>query len=162
MARTRVRLDVVDTDRGWKRLGRVIRLSGRPSVTAGIHGADKGRSEGAINNVGLAAIHEFGAPQANVPERSFIRSTVDDKLPVWRRLLTKLGGSIYALELPVEQALNVVGLRMASDIQRTINKGRPEWDDLKPRTIARKASAKALIDTRELLRSVKHYVGSTF
>lgn len=162
MARTRVRLDVRDTDRGWKRLGRVIRLAGRPSVTAGIHGRDKGRSEGAINNVGLAAIHEFGAPLANVPERSFIRSTVDDKLKSWQRLLNRLGGSIYALEMPVEQALNVMGLRMASDIQRTINKGRPEWDDLKPATIARKASAKALIDTRELLRSVKHYVGSTF
>lgn len=162
MARTRIKVDVVDADRGWKRLGRIIRLARRPSVTVGIHGRDKGRSEGAINNVGLAAIHEFGAPLANVPERSFIRSTVDSELKVWQRLLGKLGGSIYALELPVEGALEIVGLKMSSDIQRTINKGRPEWDDLKPATIARKASAKALIDTRELLRSVKHYVGSNF
>ncbi len=162
MARTRVKLDIRDTDKGWKKLGRVIRLSGRPSVTAGIHGRDKGRTEGAINNVGLAAIHEFGAPQANIPERSFIRSTVDDQLKTWQHLLGKLGGSIYALELPVEGALEIVGLKMSSDIQRTINKGNPDWDALKPATIARKASAKALIDTRELLRSVKHYVGSTF
>ena len=158
MARTRVTLKVKDTDRGWNKLARVIRLSGRPSVTAGVHGTEKGRTVGEINNVGLAAIHEFGAPLANVPERSFIRSTVDDKLKSWKRLLTKLGGSIYALEMPVEQALNVVGLRMASDIQRTINKGRSDWADLKPATIARKASTKALIDTRELLRSIKHHV----
>ena len=160
MGRTRVKLDIVDTDKGWKALARVIRLSGRPSVTAGVHGRDKGRSDGEINNVGLAAIHEFGAPLANVPERSFIRSTVDDRLKLWRRLLTRLGGQIYALETPVESALNTVGLRMASDIQRTINKGRPEWDDLQPATIARTASTKALIDTRELLRPIKHYVGS--
>ncbi len=156
--RTRVKLSVTDTDKGWDRLWRVILNSSRPSVTAGVHGEDKGRTEGAINNVGLAAIHEFGSELASIPERSFIRSTVDDKIKSWERLLGKIGGSIYALEMSTEQALNIMGLRMASDIQRTINRGRSDWEALKPATISRKDSTKALIDTRELLRSIKHRV----
>ena len=156
--RTRVKFKVTDTDKGWKRLRRVIFGASRPEVTVGVHGAEKGRTEGAINNVGLAAIHEFGSRLASIPERSFIRLTVDEKLKSWERLLTKLGGSLYALELSTEQALNIVGLRMASDMQRTINKQPSVWDDLKPATIARKASNKALIDTRELLKSIKHQV----
>ena len=156
--RTRVKLHVTDTDRGWKKLRRVIFGASRPEVTVGVHGADKGRTEGAINNVGLAAIHEFGSEKASIPERSFIRLTVDEQLKTWERLLSKLGGSLYALELSTEQVLNIVGLRMASDMQRTISKQPSTWDDLKPATIARKGSAKALIDTRELLKSIKHRV----
>lgn len=155
MARSRTTLTVTDTDRGWRKLRRLI-FGGRPSVTVGIHGAEKGRTEGAINNVGLAAIHEFGSALAGIPERSFIRLTVDEQLKTWERLLNKLGGSIYALELGTEQALNIMGLRMASDMQRTISKQPSVWDDLKPATIRAKASNKALIDTRELLRSIKH------
>ena len=157
---SRVKLDVRDVDRGWRALARRIRLSSRVSVTVGVHGADKGRTEGEINNVGLAAIHEFGSRKAKIPERSFIRHTVDNKLPTWERLLGKLGGPIYALEMPIEQALEIVGLKMASDMQRTITKQPSEWDPLKPATIARKDSEKALIDTRELLRSIKHKVGA--
>ncbi len=156
--RTRVKFRVTDTDKGWKRLRRVIFGASRPEVTVGVHGEDKGRTEGAINNVGLMAIHEFGSRIANIPERSVIRLTVDEKLKSWERLLTKLGGSLYALELSTEQVLNILGLRMASDMQRTINKQPSTWDDLKPATIARKASNKALIDTRELLKSIKHRV----
>lgn len=155
----RVKLQVRDIDRGWKKLWRTIRTSNRVAVTAGVHGQDKGRTEGEINNVGLAAIHEFGSRAANIPERSFIRLTVDTKLPSWERLLGKLGGKIYALEMPIEQALEITGLRMASDMQRTITRQPSGWDPLKPATIARKASEKALIDTRELLRSIKHRVG---
>ena len=156
----KVKLKVTDTDKGWRKLAREIFGSTKLAVTAGVHGAEKGRTEGAINNVGLAAIHEFGNLEASIPERSFIRHTVDTKLPSWERLLGKLGGRIYALEIPVEQALEIVGLRMSSDIQRTITRQPPHWDPLKPATIARKASEKALIDTRELLRSIKHKVGS--
>ncbi len=159
MGRTRVRLELTDVDKGWKRLWRVIINSSRPSVTVGIHGADKGRTEGQINNVGLAAIHEFGSRKANIPERSFIRLTVDTKLKSWERLLGKLGPDIYTKGMPVERALAVVGLRMASDMQRTITSQPSQWPPLKPATIRRKASEKALIDTRELLRSIKHKVG---
>lgn len=159
-SRSRVKLDVIDTDRGWRRLRRIIFGSGRPEVTVGIHGAEKGRTDGEINNVGLAAIHEFGAPLASVPERSFIRLTVDEKLKSWERLLTALGGKLYALELSTKQVLDTVGLKMASDMQRTISKQPSQWEDLKPATIARKASNKALIDTRELLRSIKHQVSA--
>ncbi len=156
--RTRLKLDIVDTDKGWRRLRRVIFGSGRPEVTAGVHGEDKGRTEGAINNVGLAAIHELGSRLAGIPERSFIRLTVDEKLKTWERLLARLGGSIYALELSTQQALDIVGLRMASDMQRTISKQPSSWPDIKDATKLRKASEKMLIDTRELLKSIKHKV----
>ncbi len=158
-------MTVKDIDKGWKQLGETIRKSGNLSVTVGVHGRDKGRTDGAINNVGLAAVHEFGSPQASIPERSFVRSTVDARIAdrVWTRKINKLGSAIYAGTMSVRQALEIMGLTMSRSIQRTIStsgdSASANWQDLKPATIARKASEKALIDTRELLKSVKHYVG---
>lgn len=156
MAKSRAKLVVSDRDLGWDKLGREIRKSARTRVTAGIHSADRGRTQGSLDNVQLGVIHEFGKPQVGIPERSFIRLTVDEKLKSWQRLLATLAGKVYALELTEVQALNIIGLRMASDIQNTITKQPGSWDDLKPATIARKGSTQALIDTRELIRSIRH------
>ena len=45
---------------------------------------------------------------------------------------------------------------LRDQIKRTIQRGRPEWDPLKPRTIARKGSSKPLIDYGDLLGCIDY------
>ena len=164
MAKSRVKFVVSDKDLGWDKLGREIQKSSQIHVTAGVHGSDRGRTVGAIDNVQLATVHEFGAPQVGIPERSWLRSTVDARLRDgrWPRLLAKVSGDVYATTMSTRQALNIMGLAMASSLRRTIDtsgaSAGAHWPNLKPATVARKGSAKALIDTRELIRSIRHRV----
>lgn len=153
-----LRIKVTDRDRGWKDLQKQIRGSSRQHATAGIHGDENSRSESGLGNVGLMAVHEFGSSTAGIPERSVIRKTVDDKIEDYRKALRILGGRIYADGMPVRQALDIAGTKMASDMRRTIDRQPGDWPTLKPATVARKASAKKLVDLRELLKSFKHKV----
>lgn len=46
----------------------------------------------------VAAIHEFGAPEADVPERSFLRAAVDDNKDAITDEFIRLGESIFDAE----------------------------------------------------------------
>ena len=63
-------------DRGWKALQQTAQAleAEKTFVKAGVLQPSAGRSDG-IDNVSLAVIHEFGSPEAGVPQRSFIRSS---------------------------------------------------------------------------------------
>lgn len=70
----------------------------------------------------IAAIHEFGAPEAGIPPRSFMRSTVENKKAEWvSQFSTYLKGAIG--NVGVEPAFTAVGQVMAEDIQEKIQWG---------------------------------------
>jgi hypothetical protein len=50
---------VKDQDLGWKKIKKTIRAADGWTVTVGVHGTEQGRP-GEIDNIALAAIHEFG------------------------------------------------------------------------------------------------------
>ena len=147
-----------DRDLGWNALGREIIQSSRKNVTVGVHSSSNGRAKGSIGNVALATIHEFGSPQAGIPERSFIRLTTETEQRKWMGILNVLGGKIYRRQMTVAIALRIMGLQMETDTKRTIDRQPGNWPRLRAGTVAAKSSAKMLIDTRELLRSISHKV----
>jgi hypothetical protein len=113
-------------------------------------------SELGLSIVEIGAIHEFGA--GNVPERSFLRATVDLHQKKYQRYLTK------GLRREVMQAaagkqasgesitLKRAGLMAEGDIKKRIASGiNPP---LSPITIARKKSSVPLIDTGQLRASI--------
>lgn len=162
MART-VTVKVTDRDRGWRRLQRNILRSKKANVTVGVHGSEDPRNQSGAGNVTLAAVHEFGSRAAGIPERSFIRRTVDRNVTEYRRLAKKLGPNVYWLRRPrltVAQALNIWGAKVASDMRQTIARTPGEWPELKPATIAARefGGVKPLLDTGQLQRSIKHKV----
>lgn len=152
----RVAVRVVDRDLGWRKLGREVRKRGA-FVTVGIHGEDDSRA-GGIGNVELGTVHEFGSERAGIPERSFIRSTLDRNIGAYRTMIRDLGNRVYATLITTEQALELVGLKVASDIRKTISRGLKPV--LKPATIAARefGGTKPLIDRGDLQRSIKHKV----
>lgn len=91
-----------------------------------------------------------------IPERSFIRSTIDRNLRRYQKLTRTLGGKIYEGKLKRPQALDLLGLKVVADMQSTITRGVPPPN--KASTVRRKGSSKPLVYRRFLLRSIKHKV----
>jgi len=121
---------------------------------------------GSISVVELAAIHEFGAPGAGIPERSFIRSTFREHAAAELQVnLRKLAKGIVSGKLTADRALNVLGAWGASAVKNSIVK-RMIKQDLAPETIRRKnRTAKdkgdattALVDTGRLLGAIAYEV----
>jgi phage gpG-like protein len=104
----------------------------------------------------VAAVHEFGAPSINVPERSFLRSTIDEKRADYIDLFIK--GFNKALEGSMEpkKVFSLIGLQAQTDVQKKIQTiSKPA---LKKATIKAKGSEKPLIDTGHLLQSIRYEV----
>lgn len=118
--------------------------------------------EGGLSNAELAAVHEFGSSDGRVPERSFIRSTFEANRQKYVETLGELLGQVVLGKRTLEQAFNLVGLMMATDIKKRVAAGEIR-QELKPATIARKEAKRArgnrgplraLIDTGRLVASV--------
>ena len=111
----------------------------------------------------VASVHEFGAPGVNIPARPFMRPTVNTKKQTWVNTVKNGIPKVVMGKATAFDVLDLVGIQGAADIQETISK--VTSPPLSPITIARKGSAKPLIDTGLMIASVRHSVapsGSEF
>lgn len=123
-------------------------------VKVGILGDKAARDEGPLNNVALGAIHEFGAPEKNIPERSFLRSTANEHRDEYvKQLVPK---NLFTRTQDFDKQLALLGEKAASDIKRKIKEGIPP--PLQPATIKSKGSSKPLVDTGQLITSISYQV----
>lgn len=109
-----------------------------------------------IAMIELAAIHEYGSPAANIPERSFIRSAFAKKTEL-NAFVTKLAKAIVDGKLDARRALHMLGTWAAAKVKKNITE-RDIPPPLKPKTIARKKSTKPLVDTGRLLNAITYEV----
>ena len=132
----------------------LAKLKQRPHVAIGILQDQKIDEKFSI--VDLALVHEYGSKNGHIPQRSFIRSTCDAKQKKHFQLIKTLQGKIIDGVLSIKQALSTLGEVVAKDMVETINHGISPV--LKPATVKRKGSSKALIDTGRLKGSITHDV----
>jgi len=101
----------------------------------------------------VAFIQEFGAPSKNIPPRPYFRQMIADKSAEWPEAIAH-----YLKQNNYDAAitLDVVGQGIKGQLQQSISQfnGVP----LKPSTITAKGSAKQLVDTGQMLRSVDYKV----
>ena len=138
----RATIKIRDIDMGYRAIVRTLSEEVRGSyVKAGVLGGAKDRRPGEkIGNVELAVIHEFGAPGAGIPERSFIRRSFTANLPRYQAMLVKLVHGIYEGKVRPAQALGLVGQAMKADIVRTVTQGPEIPPPNSPRWFAEKLS----------------------
>lgn len=161
---------VIDRDTGFRRFvanwRQIVATANRgdANVTVGIQGEeakkDHDPERGTITNLALAVIHEFGAPKAGIPSRSFIRSTVDKFQAKYQKMLR--GGGLKILKgAPLKQVLFVVGETARSDIIKRI-KNMEIKQDLKPATVARRGgdAGTALWDEGNLVNAITSVVNA--
>ena len=102
----------------------------------------------------IAAIHEFGAPKANIPERSFVRSSFDENFQGLQDFKKEQARLVIAGKQTAMVGIMKIGEWLTNKIKIKINSNVPP--PLKQMTIDRKGSSKSLIDTAQMLNSVQH------
>lgn len=116
-------------------------------------GVPAGKSEADGTPVALiAAVHEFGSPQKGIPERPFLRTTIQENRDKYVQLNRRNLVAVLNGKMNVEQALGQLGEVAKGDVQAKIASG--GFEPLKESTIKRKGSSKPLIDTGQLRQSI--------
>lgn len=112
--------------------------------------------------VTYAGANEFGAENAGasravkIPERSFIRSTIDDQRDKYVGRVEQRWNQILEGTLTPHTALSLIGLEVQRDIQRKIRSDVPPPNALS--TIKKKGSAHTLIDDGTMVQEVRYAV----
>lgn len=158
---------VTDDSSGMERLERELARLARVEITVGVHGEDGKRDDGGrLTNVQVAAVHEFGAPAQNIPERSFLRSTMDREKA---QILDDMSDAVdHVLQgAPLKQEVERVGIYTEIRVRETIRKGIDP--PLSPMTVEKRRAKLSggkpdnnrfgtretpLIDTGQLIQSI--------
>lgn len=147
---------ISDVDHGFLRLA--DRLAKKARVRVGILADEPKETEDGdtspLSLVEIAAIHEFGAPAAGIPQRSFIRGTVDEKRHEIEQLQFAQAKRIVLGQVDPDHAVEQLGAKVAAMMQRRIAQGIPPPNA--PETVERKGSSTPLIDTGQLRSSLSY------
>lgn len=141
-------------------------------VKVGLLGSGAKRDDGALTNVEIGIIHEFGAPEAGIPERSFLRSTAARNRAEYMALLAKLAKKFYgeASLDGMRKALALVGQRASADVKKHITAGEPIPPPNTPEVFLRKLkkneegfnrtglAPRTLVDTGRMVNSISYEV----
>lgn len=153
---------VIDKDLGYNKwLQQMKELSNKPFTKIGILG-EGDSDEGGTTVLQYASANEFGASGAGkngsvtIPERSYIRSTIDERK---RRIFGKafnLQRDIFEGRTSIERALAIMGVLIKGNIiQKIVSLRSPANADS---TIKAKGSSNPLIDSGRLRQSIDYEV----
>lgn len=147
---------VIDRDRGWN--GQIRRLLGLGNlgVSVGVHD-DAGESEDGVPVAEYAAINEYGSDDGHVPERSFLRSTLDEQEGKYARELEKAVDRTLD-GVPLKAALLPLAQMARADVQHKIESHVPPANA--PSTVKRKGHGDTLEETGLLHDSISAKVGA--
>ncbi len=102
--------------------------------------------------VDVGTVQEFGSPSRNIPERSFLRSTLQANKAQYRKLL--LGAcKLMAKGENYKTLAGQIGQKLENDIKAKIVSG--PFTPNAPLTILLKGSSKPLIDTGHMRQSIR-------
>jgi hypothetical protein len=137
----------VDT-RPWQTIRKIVDRLGARQVQVGVFEGDVAK---------IAAVHEFGAPSANIPERSFIRSLFTDRADELKRMQALLAARVLSGQMSEDTALQYLGVRVRDAIKNRIIEQPPAWPPREPKYDRRqraRGKTKTLIDTGQLIASI--------
>lgn len=133
-------------------LDRIGTLMGA-EVAVGFTGEPGRASHGSDTVAGVAYENEYGI---GVPERPFMRATNARCRATWVRGAGQIVAGLGKGSMKVEQGIRRLGLMMVRDVKQTINSNMQPPNSAA--TIARKRSSKTLIDTGQMINSVRSEV----
>jgi phage gpG-like protein len=114
--------------------------------------ADKGD----VSLATIAAVHEFGSPEHNIPERSFLRGGIRRAAPKLNAVNIDSLRKVLLAKMSIEQAIEKLGMVAAGEVKREFIVG--DFVPNKPATIKRKGSSRPLVDTGQLRQSITFIV----
>lgn len=110
-----------DTDLGREEILKQLALADGAYVDVGLFDHEEHPdSEYTIAQIG--AVHEFGTKDGHIPERSFLRSTYDERREKWRARMDAAYDEIKEGKGKVLPLLMAWGEKAAGDVRRKITK----------------------------------------
>lgn len=162
------RTTIIDKDSGWKALyNRVKSLNGSVEVTVGVlgntetgglHQKDAAGKSQPLTVVEIAAVQEFGTRDGRIPSRPVIRGTFDRLREELQQDINKLVLKVLFEGLNPVKAMSMIGLKLSSEMKKTITQGAGIPPPNAQSTIDAKGSARPLVDTGRLLNSYSYVV----
>lgn len=124
---------------------------GYPAEDDAEHEGHEGKKSG-ITNAELAAIHDLGAPGANIDARPFLRQSVLNRREQYTKLLARELRLAFAGNQSVEDAFGKLALAAEAGVKLELTNPSPAFAAISAETIERrpKKSTKPLIDTGNL------------
>lgn len=108
-----------------------------------------------LNNAEIGAVHELGSKNSNIPQRSFLRMPMQNKLPDEIKKIRPAKFVRVILEQGVSVALQNLGVIGEQVVDRAFeSRGFGQWAPNSERTIAEKGSDSPLIDKAFLRKSI--------
>lgn len=124
-------------------------MSGPNSVKVGLPKGSNAYPDG-TSVIMVGAVHEFGSPARGIPQRSYLRTTVKAERRSYKELFKKLSKKIVKKDITLSKALNILGLRVQTDVREKIT-----TLSLPP---LRSRSGNPLVDTGHLRQSIIYKV----
>jgi hypothetical protein len=148
---------VQDIDRGYKATRARLQEMKGASVKVGFQDGETRTDEGEISSMAMvAAVNEFGTEDGRIPERSFMRSTFDEKRDQIARSLAGEAKAIIDGRKTVALSLGLIGQKHQDDVIRKIRSHPPPPNA--ESTIKAKESSGTLIDSGQMAQSVRYQV----
>lgn len=153
-------MSVVDRDLGMRALFVRLQKLGVSSLTVGVHEKDgSDQHEGSTATIAdIGMFHEFGTTDSEgeeiVPERSWLRSTLDNDKSAIKRSIAQVARRITSNKVRMDPriGIGIVGLDIQRRMQARIRKGiSPPLSDAR---IKQKGSTVPLIDTGQFIQSI--------
>ena len=145
---------VVERDLGYNAIKAQLLLMKDSKVEVGLPADGQTSGRYAMSLLITAADdNEFGK---TVPERSFMRSAVDENRLAINEIIESSITNISGGFATVHSTLNHIGLQVQKMIQRKILTG--PYTPLHPSTIARKGHALPLVETGQLISSMQYKI----
>jgi hypothetical protein len=146
-----------DIDRGRENILKVLEEVNNSFVTIGIHeGAGKYPTTEEQPDPPLisevAIINEFGSSDRGIPERSFVRSTMDENRHSLHQETKVLHSDVLLGKITTKKALDKLGFKIQTLIQNKIKTLRTPPNSQE--TIDKKKADNPLIDSQLMMRSV--------
>lgn len=142
---------VKDIDRGYKSMRTRLSLMAGSYTKVGIQVGAKER-DGVTDLVIVAASNELGT--RDIPERSFLRSTFDEENGRLDTIKAAEAQAIIEGKKTVDVSLALIGEYFTGRVQAKIHSHPPPPNA--PATIARKESSGTLIDSAQMVQSIRH------
>ena len=127
-------------------------------VRVGIINGAQPSADGRLTMGELGAIHEFGAPAANIPARSFIWLGSQLKRAELKQMMPRLLRDVTKNKITLQAALRKLAETMQLGMRETFDLWRAHWAPLAASTIQKKGHDHPLLDTLTLRNAIDYDV----
>lgn len=147
---------IIINDAKYKKIEKELLKFMKGWVLVGLFdGEEHQNSKATVAQIGF--YHEFGVSKINLPERSWMRSWFDINRDKINKLILKMINMIKERKITAVNALNRIGEWAVGELKESILKLKSPA--LKISTIIKKGSSNPLIDTGQMINSIRYEIG---